>query len=200
MMTGEIPSGLKTVSQHRNRPVDIRIQRRDFLRGGVSVAALALAPLGAACARAMERRSLSFVHTHTGESLSAVYFEGGAYQASSLERVNHLLRDFRTDDVHPIDPQVLDILFELQTLANRDEPYQVISGYRTPLTNAALRRHSSGVAEHSLHMQGRAIDVRLGGFSTRRLRELALRMRRGGVGFYPKSDFVHLDSGSVRFW
>jgi uncharacterized protein YcbK (DUF882 family) len=140
------------------------------------------------------------VHTHTGETLSAVYFEGGAYRESSLERVNHLLRDFRTDDVHPIDPQVLDTLFQLQVLADRDEPYQVISGYRAPGTNAALRKSSSGVAEHSLHMEGRAIDIRLGGFPTHKLRELALSLQRGGVGFYPKSDFVHIDSGRVRFW
>jgi uncharacterized protein YcbK (DUF882 family) len=83
---------------------------------------------------------------------------------------------------------------------NRDEPYQVISGYRSPRTNAVLRSRSTGVAEHSLHMQGQAIDVRVSGFSTRRLRGLALQMRRGGVGFYPQSDFVHLDCGRVRFW
>jgi len=183
-------------SGRRIRPV---VRRRDFLRG-VGFAALGLAPLGVAYARAMERRSLSFVHTHTGETLSTVYFEGGAYRTASLQRVNHLLRDFRTDDVHPIDPRVLDILFDLQVLANRDEPYQVISGYRAPVTNATLRKSSGGVAEHSLHMQGQAIDVRLGGFSTRNLRELALSLQRGGVGFYPKSDFVHLDSGRVRFW
>jgi len=175
------------------------LDRRLFLRSA-GVASLALGPLGAASARVLEKRSLSFVHTHTGESLSIVYFQAGIYQAPSLERINLLLRDFRTDEVHPIDLRTLDILFDLQTLANRDEPYQVISGYRSPRTNAALRSHSSGVAEHSLHLQGRAIDVRLGGFSTRRLHELARQMGRGGVGFYPQSDFVHLDSGPVRFW
>jgi uncharacterized protein YcbK (DUF882 family) len=187
------------VSYDSDRRIRRLLQRRDFLRRA-GFAAVGLAPLGAAYARAMERRSLSFVHTHTGETLSTVYFEGGAYRTSSLERVNRLLRDFRTDEVHPIDPRVLDILFDLQVLANRDEPYQVISGYRSPVTNGTLRKSSSGVAEHSLHMQGQAIDVRLGGFSTRRLRQLALSLQRGGVGFYPKSDFVHLDSGRVRFW
>jgi uncharacterized protein YcbK (DUF882 family) len=180
------------------RRTDAASTRRRFLqRAG---AALVLLPLPAAWARAPERRALSLVHTHTGERLSSVYFQDGQYQAAELARLNHLLRDFRTGEVHPIEPAVLDILADLQTLAGRDDPYEVISGYRSPQTNAALRRRSSGVAEHSLHMRGRAIDVRLPGFSTRRLRELALGMRRGGVGFYPQADFVHLDNGSVRFW
>lgn len=198
-MAPGIASECSPVSQHSQRPRHLRFDRRIFLRG-VSVAALALAPMGAAFALAAKRRSLTFVHTHTGERLSTVYFQNGTYNASSLERVNYLLRDFRTDDIHPIDPGVLDILFDLQTLANRDEPYQVICGYRSPATNALLRSRSNGVAEHSLHIQGRAIDVRLGGFPTRKLHELALQMGRGGVGFYAKSDFVHLDNGAVRFW
>ena len=171
--------------------------RRRFLRG--AGAALVLLPLGA-WAGVPVRRSLSFVHTHTGERLSTVYFQDGQYQAGELARINQLLRDFRTGDVHTIDTGVLDILADLRVLADRDEPYEVISGYRSPQTNAALRRHSSGVAEHSLHLQGRAIDVRLPGFATRRLHELALGMGRGGVGFYPQPDFVHLDNGRVRYW
>jgi uncharacterized protein YcbK (DUF882 family) len=159
-----------------------------------------LLPLGAAWARAPGRRSLSFVHMHTGERLSSVYFQDGQYQAEELTRINQLLRDFRTGDIRTIDTGVLDILADLRVLADRDEPYEVICGYRSPQTNAALRRHSSGVAEHSLHLQGRAIDVRLPGVATSRLRQLALGMGRGGVGFYPQSDFVHLDNGRVRYW
>ncbi len=159
-----------------------------------------LLPLGAAWARTTAQRSLSFVHTHTGERLSTVYFRDGQYRVEELTRINQLLRDFRSGDVHAIDTGVLDILADLRVLADRDEPYEVISGYRSPQTNAALRRHSSGVAEHSLHLQGRAIDVRLPGVPTSRLRELALGMGRGGVGFYPQSDFVHLDNGCVRCW
>lgn len=173
--------------------------RRVFLRGA-GAAAVTLLPLGAAWASTPARRSLSFVHTHTGEQLSAVYFEDGRYRPPELARINQLLRDFRTGEVHPIDPATLDILADLRTLADRDAPYEVISGYRSPQTNAALRNHSSGVAEHSLHLQGRAIDVRLSGFPTSRLHELALGMCRGGVGFYPRSDFVHLDNGRVRCW
>jgi uncharacterized protein YcbK (DUF882 family) len=183
-----------------------RPDRRRFLHRAAS-AVVALAPMGAAWGRALEQRSpsavqrsLSFVHTHTGESLSTVYYEGGSYLTPELHRVNRLLRDFRTGDVHPIDPSLLDILFELRTLADPEQPFEVISGYRSPKTNAFLRQHSSGVAEHSLHIQGRAIDIRMSGFPTRKLRELALGMRRGGVGFYPTSDFVHVDNGRVRFW
>jgi len=188
------------MSKLSDRPTGTPLDRRGFLRRA-SLVALALAPVGVAGAYATDRRSLSFVHTHTGETLSTVYFENGSYQRSSLERVNHLLRDFRTDEIHPIDPQVLDILFDLQTRVSHDAaPFEVICGYRSPQTNAALRSRSSGVAEHSLHMEGRAIDVRLSGVPTRKLRELALGLQRGGVGFYPKSDFLHLDNGRVRFW
>lgn len=172
--------------------------RREFLqRSGVAL--LAAVP-AAGWARASECRSLAFVHTHTGETLSCMYFSAGRYDAATLGRVNHFLRDFRTGDVHPIDPGVLDILFELRNRADRDEPFHVISGYRSPKTNALLRSRSSGVSGHSLHMQGRAIDVRLPGFPTRKLQEIGLDLRRGGVGYYPASDFVHLDTGRVRHW
>jgi Uncharacterized protein conserved in bacteria len=172
--------------------------RRRFLQHTGAV--LVLLPFGAAWAGTPVRRTLSFVHTHTGEQLSSVYFEDGEYRAPELGRINQLLRDFRTGDVHPIDTEVLDILADLRVLADSDEPYEVISGYRSPQTNATLRRHSSGVAEHSLHLQGRAIDVRLPGVPTHRLRELAVAMGRGGVGYYAQSDFVHLDNGRVRYW
>jgi uncharacterized protein YcbK (DUF882 family) len=172
--------------------------RRRFLQRAGAV--LVLLPFGAVWAGTPVRRTLSFVHTHTGEQLSTVYFEDGVYRAAELGRINQLLRDFRTGDVHPIDTGVLDILADLRLLADRDEPYEVISGYRSAQTNDALRRNSSGVAEHSLHLQGRAIDVRLPGVPTHRLRELALAMGRGGVGYYAQSDFVHLDNGRVRYW
>jgi uncharacterized protein YcbK (DUF882 family) len=143
---------------------------------------------------------LSFVHAHTRETLSTVYFQDGNYLVPSLERVNHLLRDFRTNEVHSIDPALLDMLFDLQAQAHHDGPFEVISGYRSPQTNAALRRQSSAVAEHSLHMEGRAIDVRLRGFPTEKLRDVAVALHRGGVGFYAASDFVHVDTGRVRVW
>jgi uncharacterized protein YcbK (DUF882 family) len=163
------------------------------------IAALAFAPM-AVHATATESRSLAFVHTHTGETLSTTYFQDGDYLAQSLERVNHLLRDFRTNEVHSMDPVLLDILFELQGAAHHDGPFEVISAYRSPQTNAALRRRSNAVAEHSLHMQGRAIDIRLRGFPTAKVRDIAIALHRGGVGFYEASDFVHVDTGRVRTW
>ncbi|HEV2284397.1 MAG TPA: DUF882 domain-containing protein [Steroidobacteraceae bacterium] len=153
-----------------------------------------------AFAAARSARCVSFVHTHTGEALRATYFEDGAYQADCLARVDHLLRDFRTGDVHPIDPALLDILFDLQVRADRDEPFQVICGYRSPATNAMLHRRSEGVAVHSMHLEGRAIDIRLGGYSTRELAGHARALGRGGVGYYEQSDFVHVDTGRVRTW
>lgn len=173
------------------------MDRRRFLR---CVAVGVCARVAAAYAAPTDRRSLSFVHTHTGEILSTVYFQNGSYLAPSLERVNYLLRDFRTNEVHSIDPALLDILFDLQSQAGHDGPFEVISGYRSPQTNAALRRRSSAVADHSLHMEGRAIDIRLSGFPTVKLRDVAVALHRGGVGFYAASDFVHVDTGRVRLW
>lgn len=145
-------------------------------------------------------RSVRFIHTHTGEELTARYFVDGAYDAACLREVDRVLRDFRTGETHPIDPSLLDILHDLQVLADRDAPFEVISGYRSPTTNATLRRRSSGVAEHSQHILGKAIDIRLSGYPTRRLGDYARSMSRGGVGFYASSDFVHVDTGPVRYW
>ena len=177
--------------------------RRSFLKG-VSALSGGLALLGNRAATALssrtDNRAISFVHTHTGEKLTAPYFEAGQYRPECLLEVNHLLRDFRTGDVFPIDPSLLDILFYLREATQCDAPFQVISGYRSPMTNALLRQHSEGVAQHSLHLEGRAIDVRLGGRSTKERAELARSLGRGGVGLYPASDFVHVDTGRVRFW
>jgi uncharacterized protein YcbK (DUF882 family) len=173
--------------------------RRQFLcRCGATL--VTLLPATALWAKAAATRSLSFVHTHTGERLSSVYFRDGAYVPAELSRISYLLRDFRTGDVKAIDPAVLDILADVRTLAERDQAFEVICGYRSPRTNAMLHAHSSGVAEHSLHLEGRAIDVRLPGLPTAHLRDLALGMGRGGVGYYAASDFVHLDNGRVRHW
>jgi uncharacterized protein YcbK (DUF882 family) len=150
--------------------------------------------------RSAGARSLSFLHTHTGERLSVDYFQDGHYQPDGLAQVNHLLRDFRNDEVHRIDPTLLDTLFDLQTLAQKPTVFEVISGYRSPATNAMLRRSTEGVALHSMHLEGRAIDVRLERFPTATLARLARSMGRGGVGFYAASDFVHVDTGRVRSW
>lgn len=145
-------------------------------------------------------RSLTLVSTHTGERLSVRYFDGSQYDPQALARLHHVLRDHRTGDVSPIDPRLFDQLHALAGCAECAPDYEIISGYRSPATNARLNANSSGVAKRSLHMEGRAIDVRLTGVSCARLRDLALDLRAGGVGFYARSNFVHLDTGRVRTW
>ena len=145
-------------------------------------------------------KTLSFEHTHTGEKLRLTYFERGNYIKDALQEINYLLRDFRTDDIQPIDTALLDQLFDLKQTLSLNKPYHIISGYRSPFTNARLRKHSHGVAEHSFHMQGRAIDIRVERVSSKMIRNAALTMAQGGVGYYPRNNFVHLDSGRFRTW
>jgi len=175
------------------------VSRRKVL-GMLASSAVLLSPLSSLCAQPLASRSLSFVHTHTGEKLSIEYWCNGAFQTQCLAPLNHFLRDFRTGEVASMDAGLLDILYGLQVLSDRDAVYEVISGYRSPQTNAMLRKSSSEVAQKSLHMEGKAIDVRVTGFSTRKLQQLALANQNGGVGFYAKSDFVHLDTGRIRSW
>lgn len=177
-------------------------RRRRFLRGvliGVP-AAVALTGPARALGQAIERRSIALVNTHTAEALAVDYFSDGAYRGEALASLNQLLRDHRTGDVSAIDPRLFDLLHDAAVLAGREPRYEVISGYRSPVTNAMLNARSDGVARRSLHMDGRAIDVRLAGYRTDRLRDLALAMAQGGVGYYRSSDFVHLDTGRVRTW
>lgn len=143
-------------------------------------------------------RALQFEHLHTGERLTVEYVAGGEYLPDALTSVNHLLRDFRTGDVHPIDRNILDLLHRLTRLTQTNRPFQVISGYRSPVTNAMLRSRSEGVAAHSLHMEGMAIDIRLADVPLPALRRAALEAAGGGVGFYRASNFVHVDTGRVR--
>jgi uncharacterized protein YcbK (DUF882 family) len=145
-------------------------------------------------------RDLSLINTHTGESLQTRYFEAGQYLPHALSQLDHLLRDHRAGIAHPIDPQLFDVLYQAASRNDREPHFEVISGYRSPVSNAQLRSRSKGVAQHSLHMEGRAIDVRLAGVSCAKLRDVALSMSCGGVGYYAGSDFVHLDTGRVRAW
>jgi uncharacterized protein YcbK (DUF882 family) len=144
---------------------------------------------------------LCFFHTHTGERLDIEYRHGNAYDADALARINYYLRDHRTGEVHKYDPRVLDLLHELTVALGRPAAeIDVICGYRTPWSNEYLRTHGHGVALHSLHLQAMAIDIRLPGVPTAKLRDAALALRRGGVGYYAASDFVHVDVGRVRRW
>jgi len=172
--------------------------RRRFLVGSLGAAA-ALSRAGRGFA-SVEAHRLSFYHIHTGEKLTITYREHGALVPQALAEVNHYLRDFRNEKVHDIDVALLDRLHELFTTFDERGNFEVISGYRSPQTNAALRHATSGVAEHSLHIEGRAIDVRLTSAKTASLRDAALAMKAGGVGYYPESNFVHIDTGNVRSW
>jgi uncharacterized protein YcbK (DUF882 family) len=145
-------------------------------------------------------KMLALHNTHTGDKLKLTYFEQGNYITDALQEINYLLRDYHTDDVHPIDTALLDQLYDLKMTLGVNKPFHIVSGYRSPSTNAQLRKHSHAVAEHSLHMQGRAIDIRLDGIATHTIRNAALTMARGGVGYYPHNNFVHLDTGEFRTW
>jgi len=144
---------------------------------------------------------LRLFHTHTGKRLDLVYRTGNDYNPSALNQLDDYLRDHRTGDLHRYDPRIFDLLHDLSVkLGQANAEIDVICGYRSPWSNEFLRRHGHGVAQHSLHMQAMAIDIRIPGIQTAALRDAALAMRRGGVGYYPKSDFVHVDVGRVRRW
>lgn len=151
-------------------------------------------------------RYLKFHHLHTGKDLEAVYWENGKYVWDAMQAINQHLSDFRSLEVHPIDVRVLDILFTLQSLTGSREPYRIISAFRSATTNemlsgqSAASNGSSQVAKKSLHMEGKAIDMRLNDVSLTGLRDAALALKGGGVGYYPDSAFVHVDIGPVRTW
>lgn len=173
--------------------------RRSLLKAAGSLIPLALLPFPA-LARMRDVRQLSFYHTHTSEKLDVVYVENGAYVPKALAEVNYLLRDFRNGDVHPIDPRLLDVLYAVRERTGSNGQFEVLSGFRSQATNDMLRHSSTGVARNSMHLKGQAIDVRLVGAGTRDVQRVAIAMARGGVGYYPDSDFVHLDTGHVRTW
>ncbi len=147
-----------------------------------------------------QARQLSFVNTHTGGAFSDAYWANGSYVPDAMSAINQVMRDHRSGEVHAIDPRLLDQLHTLNGLVDASAPFQIISGYRSPVTNATLHAASSGVATRSLHMEGRAIDIRVRGVDLPRLRDAALGMNAGGVGYYEASDFIHLDTGRVRRW
>lgn len=145
-------------------------------------------------------RELSFYNTHTSEKLTATFWSEGKYLDDGVEEINWLLRDHRAGVANPMDPKLLDLLYQLQAKVEHSGEFHVISGYRSPATNKMLNNRSTGVAKRSYHMQGKAIDVRLPGVDTRQLRKAAISLKSGGVGYYSNSDFVHLDVGRVRYW
>jgi uncharacterized protein YcbK (DUF882 family) len=184
------------------------IVRRNLLKlglGAMASASLIAAPAlvhaaDLSTAPASDLRCVAMDNLHTGETMEAVYWEQGDYIPDVLDAVNNHLRDFRTGDVHPINPKLLDLLDQISAKVQTKSRFQVISGFRSEATNAMLHEQSAEVAKKSLHTQGMAIDVRLPDVALEHLHNAALSICAGGVGFYPESNFVHLDVGPVRTW
>lgn len=147
-----------------------------------------------------DARTLRFYHTHTGHSLEVTYYARGSYDRGALQDLKVFLADWRDEQQKEVDPELFDILWQIQQETGNDGTYEVISAYRSPQTNEMLRRTSNGVARNSQHVIGRAIDVRLRGLQTAKLRDTARALRLGGVGYYAQSDFVHIDTGRPRYW
>jgi len=151
-------------------------------------------------ASSVDERQLSFYHTHTGQSLDITYAVGGEFDEEALAEINSFLADFRTGDEIEIDTELLDFVYDVRASLGSTGTLEVISAYRSPETNEMLRSGSSGVVSNSQHLLGKAIDVRLRDVKTSDLRDAALALQRGGVGYYEQSDFVHIDTGRVRRW
>lgn len=176
------------------------ISRRRFLQLGIGLTSGLFIPNAFAGFSQKQERKLSLHNLHTGEKVDATYWAEGEYQQSELKAINHILRDHRTGDIKDIDPKLINLLTLLHHNMDGKQPFHVISGYRSPFTNAKLSQKSSGVAKKSFHMKGMAIDIRLPGRQLAQLNKQALALGAGGVGYYPKSDFIHVDTGHVRRW
>ncbi|WP_119167447.1 DUF882 domain-containing protein [Algihabitans albus] len=182
---------------------DEGLSRRDVIAGLTGTAALTLlggTTFAASSAFAGEPRALAFRNLHTDETLETIYWADGGYRHEALQQINHILRDWRTGDLQEMDPALLDLLYSLKAKTDSRGPFHVISAYRSPKTNAALASKSGGVARKSFHMRGMAIDIALPDHDLTALRDAAWAMQRGGVGYYAKSGFIHVDTGRVRRW
>ena len=179
------------------------VKRRYFFKvGGMAVLSTAAAPFlhPSVPVLGLQDRTLSFYNTHTHERLHVRYFQDNQFCAEALSRIDHILRDYRTGEIKEIDRKLLDLLFILRQKLGIDGPFHVISGYRSSKTNEMLRRTSSGISRNSLHILGQAIDIRVPGLALEHLCRTAADLKAGGVGFYPKSDFIHVDIGRIRYW
>jgi uncharacterized protein YcbK (DUF882 family) len=175
-------------------------QRRQILGAAGAVACAGVASPAIASIGKTNVRALALNNLHTGERAKIDYWVDNSYVPDALQAINHLLRDYRNNEVHVIEPKLLDLVTLLHRQVGSAAEVQVISGYRSPATNAAMHERSAGVAAHSLHMKGMAMDIRLGDVALDRLHSAAVAMRAGGVGYYPTSNFVHVDVGRVRYW
>ena len=174
------------------------LTRRRLLGAAAAAAAVGLG--NAAPAISYAPRSMSLYNTHTGEWLRTVYWADGHYIREAVRDINWILRDHHTDEMRPMDAGVLDVLGMMRERLEINEPFLVVSGYRSPVTNTRMYLHGEGVAKHSYHIKGMAVDLRSESRSLTQLREAALSLQCGGVGYYPRSDFVHVDCGPIRYW
>lgn len=193
---------IKDIVPSKNNTPDViahpRMHRRSFLCGSVKLAMGLILPIPVFASH-IKGHQLSFYHTHTGESLEINYLPDN-YEDGVQKALEYFLRDFRTGEVHSIDPRLIDTLCKIQSCCSSRGTYEVISGYRSPRTNEQLRKKGSGVAKKSLHMRGQAIDIRLSDRPTKVVRDIAADLHNGGVGYYPRSNFIHIDTGSKRVW
>jgi uncharacterized protein YcbK (DUF882 family) len=187
---------------HQGHQATGGISRRTFLtRVGVAAAGALLLPSADAFANMLSKqRRITLFNTNTREEWGFVCAPQQNYDTDLLADFSHFLRDHRTDEARIMDPALLDLLYAVTVLSGGSGEYKIISGYRTPETNQMLRKVSHGVAEHSMHIQGKAIDLRTEDLSIRTIQQVALALQQGGVGYYPSSDFVHLDTGEIRAW
>lgn len=177
------------------------LRRRGFIQlGSRAIVATAVPRWLGAQAASSEPRSLAFYHIHTGERLQTTYWADGQYLPEALAQINWILRDYRRDEIKPIDTRLLDLLHSLAATLETRQPFHIICGYRSPATNEYLRTHTLGVARHSMHMEAKAADIRLPGCDLGVVQRAATALHDGGVGTYPHSDFVHVDVGRVRYW
>ena len=176
------------------------ISRRSFVAGGLSAALLMSVKPAAAAIAPVKDRALHLYHRRTGEFFNETYFSEDQYIPDAMKRINWLLRDWHKDVIAPIDPGLMDLLYAIGNSVEAAKPYEVLSGYRTPATNKALRRRGLGAASHSYHMVGQAVDITLPGVDLKTMRKAALSLGLGGVGYYPRSGFIHVDTGDVRQW
>lgn len=186
-----------------NTLLNMLIGRRRFLKIGAQAALCSVFPVSAIASidrLLAPKRNLFLLNTHTGQKLDVCYYAHGRYHPEALKKINYILRDYRTEEIKPIHKGLLNLLHSISMTLDRPTRIHVVSGYRSPETNAELRKRSKNVVKNSLHMRGEAVDIRIPDCRTRELRNFCMKLNVGGVGYYPKSDFVHVDIGPVRHW
>ena len=189
------------MSRSSHLPHSGNLNRRNFLiRSSAAALAVTFPTISQSATKQSSEKTLAFLNLHTNETLTCCYWNNGQHDGNALAEINYILRDHRSGEVAPIDTQLLDMLHKLQQLTDSNSPFHIISGYRSAKTNEKLRRTTKGVAKRSLHMQGKAIDVSLPDVKLATFRDAAISLNVGGVGYYTKSGFLHLDTGRPRNW